>query len=463
MEPWERRPARNGPSASDQESSHKWRCSVTRGKKTVELGASRRDFLRVSAAGTVALGLAQGLYAQGSDMIRIGLVGCGIRGTEATAQSLAAGPDVRLVAMSDVFEDRVQDSLAKLRLEAPDQVMVDDDHCFSGLEGYKHVIESADVVLIACASKFHPMYSEAAIQAGKHVFVEKPHGIDPPGVRRSAAVCELAKQKGLSILSGLQSRFHAGWQEAVSRIHEGIIGDVVAVQSMFLRAPYRLQPRRPETTEIEFQFRNWYHFCWLSGDDLPQSLVHNLDRVSWILKEELPQWAFGLAGRSASFGEIYGDMFDHHTAVFEYASGPRVYALSRTQEGCYRNSSDIIMGTKGTCYLTRSRPRIEGESNWQYSGEENNPFATEQKVLIEAVRKGKPINSGAYMANSTMLTVMGQIACYTGVRTDWDAVYRANLRYGPTAEEASMGMKPPTLPDETGNYPLPRPGFTKLI
>jgi len=279
------------------------------------------------------------------------MIGCGGRCTGAAEQALRVGPYVKLVAMCDIFADRLHGSRRILKNALPEQELADDDHCFVGFDGYRKVIDSADVVLIACASKFHPLYAEAAIEAGKHVFVEKPHGIDPAGVRRMQAACDLARKKRLSIVSGLQSRFDRGWQETVQRLHDGAIGNIVSIQAMFLRGPYNLVPRDPKWTETEYQFRNWYHFCWLSGDDVSQSLVHNLDRVAWILKEEAPQSAFGLAGRSSSFGLVYGDMFDHHTVVYQYASGARVYALCRTQFGCYGNSTDIIQGTKGICYL----------------------------------------------------------------------------------------------------------------
>jgi len=316
------------------------------------------------------------------------------------------------------------------------------------------------MVLIACASKFHPMYAEAAIRAGKHVFVEKPHGIDPVGVRRMEAVCSLAKDRKLSILSGLQSRWHSGWQETVKRIHDGAIGDVVAIRAMFLRGPYRLNPREPNLSEASYQFRNWYHFRWLSGDDVPQSLVHNMDRVAWVLKEETPQWCFGLAGRSASFGDIFGDMFDHHTVVYEYASGARVYALCRTQEQCYGNSPDVIMGTKATCHLGNCR--LEGKTPWKFKGPQNDPYLAEQKALIDSVRTGKPINSWLHMNNSTLAGVMGQVACYTGAPVTWDEARRSALQYGPSPEDSNFETRPPSLPDKTGNYPLPRPGVTRL-
>lgn len=426
---------------------------------------TRRDFLKqASAAGaaTIAgLPLARSVHAAGDETIKIGMIGCGGRCAGAAAESLSAGPYVKLVAMYDVFNDRVQGRRKILQDRFPGQVQVDDAHCFSDFQGYQKVIDSVDVVLIACASKFHPMYAEAAIKAGKHVFVEKPHAIDPVGCRRMQAVCDLAKEKGLNIVSGLQSRFHAGFQETVKRIHDGAIGDIVSMQSMFLRGPYQTVARNPAYTETQYQFSNWYHFCWLSGDDVPQSLVHNMDRVAWIMKEEMPKWCFGLAGRSTSFGEVYGDMFDHHTVVYEYASGARVYALCQTRNGCYGNSSDIVMGTKGVCHLGACR--IEGENPWTFPREQqNNPYAAEQKALIEAVRSGQPINSGYHMANSTLSTVMGQIACYSGKPTNWEDVAKSDFEFGPSPDGASFDTPPPVTPDASGNYPLPVPGVWKI-
>jgi predicted dehydrogenase len=270
----------------------------------------------------------------------------------------------------------------------------------------------------------------------------------------------LAKQKGVSIVSGLQSRFDNGYRECVRRIHDGQIGDVVAIQSMFLRGPYQTVGRAAGLTETQYHFWNWYHFRWLSGDDVPQSLVHNMDRVAWILKEEMPTSCFGLAGRSTSFGEIYGDMFDHHSVVYEYAHGARVYALCQTRNGTYGNSHDVVMGTKGTCYLGEGR--IEGEKKWKFKGPYNNPYDTEQKALVDSILSGNPINSGYHMARSTLSTVMGQMACYTGKQVTWDEAQKSNLQWGPAPDVANFETPPPTKPDPTGNYPLPIPGITTL-
>jgi predicted dehydrogenase len=441
----------------------------TASTQTDQTATSRRTFLRQSAAAGAAtaasLSIARGAHAAGDGAIRVGMIGCGGRCSGAAKQALLAGNDVKLVAMTDLFEGRARGALARLKKVRPRQVDVTDDNLHWDFDGYKKVIEASDVVLIACASKFHPWYSEEAIKAGRHVFVEKPHGIDPVGVRRMQAACDLAKEKGLSIVSGLQSRFHKGWQETVQRIHDGAIGDVTSIQSMFLRGPYRLVGRNPSLSETEYQFSNWYHFRWLSGDDVPQSLVHNLDRCLWILGERHASWCFGLGGRSASFGEVYGDMYDHDSVIYEYPAtaerpATRIYALCRTQNGCYGNSGDVVVGTKGACNLAACQ--ITGENPWRYSGPRNNPYQDEQNALFESIRQGKPYNSGDHMAASTMMGVMGQLATYTGAATKWDEIHDANVRFGPAPEESTFETPPPSTPDATGNYPLPKPGITRL-
>ena len=425
---------------------------------------SRREFLKTSAtagAAAYSLNLARSAHAAGSQSIRIGMIGCGGRCGGAAAQALSVGPDVKLAAMTDVFENRMRAKREYFKAKHADQFVANDDACVSGLDGYKRVIEESDAVLIACASKFHSYYAEKAIEAGKHVFIEKPHAIDPAGCIRLKRVCRMAEQKGLSIVSGHESRYSFPYQEQVKRIHDGAIGDIVAIQSMFLRGPYSLARRDPKLSETEYQFSNWYHFCWLSGDDVTQSLIHNLDRMRWVLHEENPTWCFGLGGRSTSFGDVYGDMFDHHTVTYELASGPRVYGMCQTRAGCYPRWDDIIMGTKGTCHWTDLR--IEGETNWRYDGPRNDPHTQEQKILIGSIRAGTPVNHQATMVDSTYMAIMGQIACYTGQPVTWDEVLAADFQFEPKVEEVTIDMQPPTVPDETGNYPLPRPGLTTLL
>lgn len=427
----------------------------------------RRDFLKSSAA---ALPLSMSAYAAGSDVIRIGMIGCGGRCTEAAAQMMFADKGVKLVAMSDVLLSRIHEKRAKLKADFPDQVAVDDAHCFSGFSGYKDVINSVDAVLIANAAKFHPMHAMAAVQAGKHVFVEKPHGIDPAGLKVMRAAAELAAQKKLSFLSGLQSRYFPGYRETVQRIHDGAIGNIIAVQETWLRAPYVLYERKPGMSELEYQGSNQYHFHWLSGDDFPQTLIHNLDRASWAMKGAVPIKCWGMGGRSTLKGEIYGNVFDHHSAVFEFPDNVRLYAACRTIPNCYEENSSIILGSKGRAFLTQSR--IEGETNWkwEHAGKRVwdipalNPYNIEQAEFAKSIRTGNPINSGDYMIRSTTIGIMGQIACYSGKQVTWDQMVASNLTFGPKPEDVHDKMEPPVKPGPGGIYPLPfTPGESTLL
>ena len=426
--------------------------------------SSRRKFLEKSALGAAAaygLSVARGAHAAGSQVIKIGMIGCGGRCSGAAGSALGTGKDVKLVAMTDVFQKRMQNRRNLFNTQFADQFAATDETCTFGLDGYKTVIEASDAVLVACSSKFHSFYAEEAVKAGKHVFVEKPHAIDPAGCIRLKRACEMAKEKNVSIVSGHESRYSYAYREQTKQIHAGAIGDVVAIQSMFLRGPYGLVGRDTALSETEYQFSNWYHFRWLSGDDVSQSLVHNLDRMRWVLREENPTWCFGLGGRSTSFGEVYGDMFDHHTVVYEFASGPRLYAVCQTRNNCYGSWDDILMGTKGVCHW--SACRIEGETNWRYEGPSNNPHDEEQNILIGSIRDGKPVNHGDTMIDSTYVAIMGQIACYTGKPVRWEEMLKADFEFEPKVADVRLEMEAPTKPDATGNYPLPIPGLTEYL
>lgn len=423
---------------------------------------SRRAFTKQSAgvAAAVAMShIAKNAWAAGNDEIKIGLIGCGQRGPDAARNALDADPGVKLVAMADLFSDRLESALEKIKEHCPERTQVDADHRFVGFDGYKHVIESCDVVLIACSSRFHPKYMRAALEAGKHVFVEKPHGIDPVGIRATQDAADFAATKGLCVLSGLHNRYAIGVQETMKRIHDGTIGDIVSMEVNFLRAPYVVVARQPGWSEIEYQYRNWYHFSWLSGDDVTQSLVHSVDKACWAMHEEPPLKAHGFGGRSASFGEQYGDAFDHHCVVYEYANGVKMYANCRTQQGCHSGVSDYIYGTKGRASLLNYK--ITGETNWDYPGPFPNPYQEEQKALFAAIRAGKPINSGKYMANSTMVAVLGQIVCYTGRQLSWKKAIAADFAFEP--RECDFNTVPPVKLGADGNYPVAVPGVTKLI
>ena len=426
---------------------------------------TRRDFLKsstVAASATVAgaMALNSSVFAAGSDKIRVGMIGCGGRNTGAAAQALSADKGARLVAMCDIFMDRVKSKRQTLQGQKADQVVVDDDHCFAGFDGYKHVIEASDVVVIANAAKFHPLHAMTAIKAGKHVFVEKPHGIDPAGIKLMEQTAELAKQKGLCLVSGLHSRYHDGYVETVKRIQDGAIGDVISIEENFLRAPYVIIDRAPGLSELQWQCSTQYHFRWLSGDDVVQSLVHNMDRASWVMGNDVPAKCHGLGGRSSMTDPIYGDVFDHHSVVYEHSNGVRVYAFCRTTNGCYNGSSSTVFGSKGSASITRCQ--IYGENAWRWQGR-SDPYQKEHDVLFAGIRSGEPVNNGDYMCRSTMVTIMGQISCFTGKGITWDEINKSDFHYPPKPQDCRDDMEAPVKLDPDGSYPVPKPGYTKMI
>jgi predicted dehydrogenase len=424
--------------------------------------APRRDFLKAAAGAASTTALAG--YVAGSDIIKVGVIGCGGRGEAAAMNAMNADKGVRVVAMGDIRLDRVQEKRAALKLKYPEQMAVDDNHCFKGFDAYKHVIASSDVVIIANAAKFHPLHLKAAIEAGKHVFVEKPHAIDPDGIQTVRAAVEMAAAKRLSVVSGLQSRYHPGYKETMQRVHDGAIGEIVAIQETWLRPPYVMYQRAPGLTEVEYQASNQYHFHWLCGDDVPQTLIHNLDRSSWAMRNTAPVRAYGMGGRSTLKGEIYGNVFDHHAVVYEFASGVRIYAYCRTIDNCYNENSSLILGTKGRCDLLRLT--ITGETNWKQPGSpsKNNAYDLEHVAMFGSIRSGTPLNNGDYMVRSTLITLMGQFSCYSGKEVTWDQISKSNYVHLPRPEEVRADMEPPVRPGPDGSYPVAfTPGVSKLL
>lgn len=423
---------------------------------------TRRAFLKSSTMAATALGaldISRFAHAAGGDIIKVGMIGCGGRNAGAAVQALTADPGARLVAMCDIFLDRIHAKREAIKEQKGAQVMVDDDHCFAGLDGYRRVIESSDVVLIANAAKFHPLHAMAAIRAGKHVFVEKPHGIDPGGIQLMQRACDLAREKKLCVVSGLHSRYHAGYAETVQRIQDGAIGEIISMEENFLRAPYGVTERKPGLTELQWQLSTQYHFRWLSGDDVVQSLVHNLDRMSWVLGNQVPLKCHGLGGRSSMVGSVYGDVFDHHSVVYEFENGPRVYALCRTTTGCYDEDSSLIFGSKGRASVKACR--ISGETNWRWQGQ-CDPYQVEHDRLFAAIRSGEPLNNGDYMARSTLITVMGQLSCYTGKEVTWEQASQSEFFYSPSPGDCHDGMEAPTHLGGDDSYPVPIPGQTRF-
>lgn len=416
---------------------------------------SRRDFLQQGGATVTAgaflgtLALSRSAHAAGSDVLKVGLIGCGGRGTGAAAQAINADPQARLTALGDAFSDRLQGSLANLRKENPEKVQVADDHCFVGFDAYQKVIDSGvDVVVLATPPHFRPAHLKAAIEAGKHVFCEKPVAVDGPGVRSVLESCELARQKNLSVVSGLCWRYDYGVRETMQRVLDGAIGEVVAIQENYLAGSLWMHPRKPEWSDMEWQLRNWLYFTWLSGDHNVEQHVHSLDKAAWAMREEPPVKCFGLGGRQVRTGPEYGHIFDHHAVVYEYANGTKVFAYTRQQDGCKVDVEDYFIGTKGRAQVLRHA--ITGENAWRYTGKKNNMYQTEHDELFASIRSGNPINNGVFMARSTLLAIMGRMATYTGKEVTWEQALNSQERLGPDKYDwGSLGVPDVAQPGRT--------------
>lgn len=365
-------------------------------------------------------------HAAGSDVLRVGLIGCGGRGTGAAAQALKADKNVQLTAMGDAFEDRLLGSLETLtKNEVGDKVNVAPERRFVGFDAYKQVIASGvDVVLLTSPPHFRPLHLKAAIDAGKHVFAEKPVAVDAPGVRSVIATCEEARRKSLSVVSGLCLRYSYGFRETIKRIHDGAIGKVDCLHTNDLRGGIWVKPRQPEWTDMHWQMRNWYYFTWLSGDFNVEQHVHHLDVCSWILGE-YPVRATAHGGRQQRTGEEYGNIYDHFSTVYEYAGGQKVFSYCRQQEKCKNDMSNHALGSLGRAEIDERRLEITGPNAWRHEGKDNQFYQTEHDELFAGIRSGQPINNGEYMAKSTLMAILARMAAYTGKTITWDQAFNS--------------------------------------
>ena len=430
---------------------------------------SRRDFLKtstVAAGGMLAGGLsvARSAHAAGDETLKIGLIGCGGRGTGAAGNALSADKNTKLVAMADAFEDRLKSSLANLKNGFADRVAVDADHCFTGFDGYKKVLSSGvDVVVLGETPHFRPAHLKAAVEAGKHVFCEKPVAVDGPGIRSILATSEEAAKKNLSLVSGLCWRYHHGVKATMQQVLDGAIGDILVMQETYNTGAIGGRTRDPKMSEMEFQMRNWYCFTWLSGDHNVEQHVHSLDKAAWAMHDQPPVRAWGLGGRQVRTEQPrFGDIYDHHAVCYEYPSGVRLYSFCRQHAGCWSDVSDVFIGTKGKASILGHQIEDEkGQVKWKFKGEGGNMYELEHQALFQAIRSGKPINNGLYMARSTMLAILGRMVDYTGQCLTWDQAINSKQELSPA--KYAFDADPPTLPDKDGKYPVATPGLTKFV
>jgi len=419
-----------------------------------DTSVTRRDFVKTAAAASFAATIpgSLGLFAAGSDAIKIGLIGSGGRGTGAALDCLKAAAGVEVVAIGDLVADRVQSSLARLKKEFPDRVKVPLDRQFTGFDNYLKVCACPDVNLIVTAAPpgFRPLHLKAAIDAGKHVFMEKPVAVDPMGVRSVIASSDLARQKNLAIVAGTQRRHQRSYLEMMKRIQDGQIGDIVAAQCYWNMGDLWVKERLPNMTEMEWQCRNWLYFSWLSGDHIVEQHVHNIDVVNWAMGA-MPKMVMGMGGRQVRVAPQFGNVFDHFFVEYEYPNGVRVASACRQTKGCAERVEERIVGTKGVAW---GSGKITGEKPWTFSGEELNPYVLEHVDLVASIRNGTPLNEGRQIAESTMCAIIGRMSAYTGRLISWEwAMSTSKLDLSPARYE--FGPNPVDAPAI--------PGVTELL
>ncbi|HUG54948.1 MAG TPA: Gfo/Idh/MocA family oxidoreductase [Vicinamibacteria bacterium] len=423
--------------------------------------SSRREFLKTSTAAAVAAGFAKvpGAWAAGSDTLRVGLIGCGGRGTGAAENLLGNVPGVKLVAMGDAFADRLEQCKAQLakKPEVAALVEVPPERAFAGLDAFEKVLASeVDYVILATPPGFRPEHLRAAVAAGKHIFTEKPVAVDGPGIRTVLAAYEEARARKLGIAAGTQRRHGNGYLATMERIHDGAIGELVSARCYWNQGGLWNKPREPQWTDLEWQMRNWLYFTWLSGDHIVEQHVHNLDVVNWAARAH-PVSATGMGGRQVRTGPEYGHIFDHFTIDFEYPGAVHVLSMCRQMPGCDGRVEEALVGTLGTCSTSQDAKRyvITGKNAWRFSAPTDDPYVQEHVNLVASIRAGAPINELRAVAESTLTAIMGRMSAYTGKAVTWDQALGSQQSLVPAS--ASLAWGPMPVP------PVAEPGKTELV
>ncbi|MCY3022753.1 MAG: Gfo/Idh/MocA family oxidoreductase [Planctomycetota bacterium] len=421
-----------------------------------QAGNPRRDFLKAAAvaAGAVVATQLPALpkaYAEGADEIRIGQVGCGGRGTGAMMQALKAAPNVKLVALADVFQgplDRVKQAAEKVGQE------VAADHCFLGFDAYQKLLALPEVnyVILASPPGFRALHLKAAVKAGKHIFAEKPVCVDGPTARQCLEAYEEATAKKLSIVCGTQRRHSQAYRETVQRVRDGAIGEIVAGRAYWMQGDLASVARTEKMTDLEWQIRNWWYFLWLSGDHIVEQHVHNIDVINWYMDAH-PKSAVSLAGRQVRVEPRFGHIYDHFVTEFEYETGAFMLSMCRQIEGCHNNESENVIGRKGRAQNMAIRDE-KGGVIWKFEGKAKDPYTQEHTDLIESIRKGEPLNELKTCTESCLTAIMGRMSAYTGQKIAWDQALNSKQKLMPDKLEWDMKLPVP---------PVAVPGTTEFM
>lgn len=404
-----------------------------------KLSPNRRTFIQgtgalvgAGAVAPMALGTPK-VHNSVDETIRIGLIGCGGRGTGAVVNALTADENVIVTALCDIFPDRVKqchDVLLNNEKYAP-RVKVDSEHKFSDFDGYKKLIDSdIDVVLLCATPHFRPRHFEYAVAKGKHIFCEKPVAVDPPGVMRIRNACDEAKMKSLNVVSGLCWRYDLGVNETMKRIKDGAIGEIRSIQENYLTGTLWHRGSNPDWSQMEYQIRNWLYFTWLSGDLIAEQHIHSLDKAMWLMDDNPPKSCYGMGGRLVRTGEKWGNVYDHFACCYEWENGVKTHSMARQMDGCFDDVDDYVYGTAGSAQVLRFS--IDGkDGKWRYRDRKPSMYDVEHEHLFRSIRSGETINNGDYMCKSTLMAIMGREACYTGKQIMWDELEKATWTLGP--------------------------------
>jgi len=435
--------------------------------------SSRREFVKntsLLAGGLIAAPLlSRANYFSGADeVIKIALIGCGGRGTGAAKQALLSNPKVQLVAMADAFRDNLDNSYKSLTTESAsakqsvkNRVVVPEENKFSGFDAYLKAIPLADVVILATPPGFRPIHFEEAIKQNKHVFMEKPVATDPAGVKKVLETAQIAKQKKLNVVVGLQRHYQNSYRELFKQRSK--IGDITSAQAWWNNDGVWVRERKYNQTEMEYQMRNWYYFVWLCGDHITEQHIHNLDVINWF-KEGYPVKAQGMGGRQVRKGKNHGEIFDHHYVEFQYADGSVLNSQCRHIPGTMSKVDELLIGTKGKIQCGAANI-LDAKGNVIYQFDlqkENNAYQTEHDELFAAIEKGEYRFADAENgAKSTMTSILGRMATYSGQVIEWDQALNSGLNLQPKAYD--WNALPPVIPNDEGYYAVAVPGVTKFF
>lgn len=454
---------------------------MEKNKSSFKKSISRRDFVKAASAFTAggfmfgSLPLSASAYAGASDTIKLAIIGCGNRGTGAVANALDSTDGVQLVAMADIYEDRLNNSynILSQRHAGSEKVTVPDENKFIGFDAYKDAISLADVVILTTPTFWRPLHYEEAVRQGKHVFMEKPVAVDPAGIRRVLDAAKIAKQKNLNVVVGLQRRYSNKYREIYNRIQDGEIGDVVSGNIYWMEGAFGNVRWDPSWSELEMQIRNQFQFFWTSGGQVLDQLIHNIDVANWYVGSH-PVSAQGMGGRIEDItGKDTGQVYDHNFIEYTYPGGVIVSAQARRQRNTFTKVAERIVGSKGVS-LTQGFgdygliTDLNENVLFDYHGmTETNPYVQEHAELFDAIRNGKVLDNTERAAHTTMTAILGYMATYSGQMLTWDEALNSDMRFYPhhnmMPEDISYDTPAPVTKGEDGYYPVPVPGETTVV